>query len=107
MFNPNTGKYGPEITPYLDTFHTVNLRIQSEYRKIRTRNNSVFGHFSRSDSFFHRTILTMQNHMRGIEDIQKNYFIPAINVESSISQHLLPIRFGGMTVATPHLSTET
>ena len=26
----------------------VNLRIQSEYRKIRTRNNPVFGHFSRS-----------------------------------------------------------
>ena len=25
------------------------LRIQSEYRKIRTRNNSVFGHFSRSE----------------------------------------------------------
>ena len=20
---PNTGKYGPEITPYLDTFHAV------------------------------------------------------------------------------------
>ena len=29
---------------------TVNLRIQSEYRKIRTRNNSVFGHFSRCES---------------------------------------------------------
>ena len=27
----------------------VNLRIQFEYRKIRTRNNSVFGHFSRSE----------------------------------------------------------
>ena len=26
--------------------YSVNLRIQSEYRKIRTRNNSVFGHFS-------------------------------------------------------------
>ena len=26
----------------------INLRIQSEYRKIRTRNNSVFGHFSSS-----------------------------------------------------------
>ena len=26
----------------------VNLRIQAEYRKIRTRKNSVFGHFSRS-----------------------------------------------------------
>ena len=27
----------------------VNLRIQSEYRKIQTRENSVFGHFSRSE----------------------------------------------------------
>ena len=23
--NPNTGKYGPEITPYLDTFHAVHI----------------------------------------------------------------------------------
>ena len=23
VFNPNTGKYGPELTTYLDTFHTV------------------------------------------------------------------------------------
>ena len=29
-----------------------NLRIQSKYRKIRTRNNSVLGHFSRSDPLF-------------------------------------------------------
>ena len=28
--------------------YEVNLHIQSEYRKIRTRNNSVFGRFSRS-----------------------------------------------------------
>ena len=28
----------------------VNLRIQSESRKIRTRKNSAFGHFSRSES---------------------------------------------------------
>ena len=27
----------------------VNLRIQSEYRKIQTRNNSVFDRISRSD----------------------------------------------------------
>ena len=25
VFSPNTGKYGPEITPDLDTFHVVNL----------------------------------------------------------------------------------
>ena len=23
VFSPNSGKYGPEKTPYLDTFHTV------------------------------------------------------------------------------------
>ena len=23
VFSPNTGKYEPEITPYLDTFHDV------------------------------------------------------------------------------------
>ena len=37
-FGLNTGIYG------------VNLRIQSECRKIQTRKNSVLGHFSRSDS---------------------------------------------------------
>ena len=25
VFNPNTGKYGPEKTPYLNTFHAVNM----------------------------------------------------------------------------------
>ena len=25
VFSPNTGKYGPEITRYLDTFHAVRL----------------------------------------------------------------------------------
>ena len=39
---PNTGKHGPEVT--------VNLCIQSEYRKMRTRNNSIFGDFLRSGS---------------------------------------------------------
>ena len=47
-------KYGVFSGPYLPVFalnteiYRVNLRIQSEYKKIRTRNNSVFGHFSRS-----------------------------------------------------------
>ena len=35
----------PEVSPY-----SVNLRIQSECRRIGTRNNSVFEHFSRSVS---------------------------------------------------------
>ena len=47
-------KYGVISGPYFPVFglnteiYFVNLRIQSEYRKIRTRNNSVFEHFSRS-----------------------------------------------------------
>ena len=39
---PNTELFLVRIFLYLD------CRIQSEYRKIRTINNSVFGHFSRS-----------------------------------------------------------
>ena len=39
LFGLNTDIYG------------VNLRIKSKYRKIRTKNNYVFGHFSRSGDF--------------------------------------------------------
>ena len=47
-------KYGVVSGPYFRVFvlnteiYEANLRIQPEYRKIRTKNNSVFGHFSRS-----------------------------------------------------------
>ena len=46
--------YGVFSGPYFPVFglnteiYGVNLCIQSEYRKTRTRKNSVFGHFSRS-----------------------------------------------------------
>ena len=35
------------------TEYSVYLRIQSEYKKIRTRNNSVSGNFSRSDIYMY------------------------------------------------------
>ena len=47
-------KYGVISGPYFSVFglnteiYEVNLRIQCKYRKMRTRNNSVFGHFSHS-----------------------------------------------------------
>ena len=47
-------KYGVIPGPYFPVFgvntgiYSVNLRIQSEYKKMRTRNNSVFELFSRS-----------------------------------------------------------
>ena len=43
----------------------VNLRIQSEYRKIRARKYSVFGHFSRSDCF----------HFKGVRKRLKKKFL--------------------------------
>ena len=48
-------KCGVISGPYFSVFglntktYGVNLRIQSKFKKIRTRNNSLFGHFSRSD----------------------------------------------------------
>ena len=38
----------PNTELFLVLIFLYSVRIQSEYRKIRTRNNSVFGHFSRS-----------------------------------------------------------
>ena len=49
-------KYGVLSGPYFPVFglnteiYGVNLRIHSEHREIRTRKNSIFDHFSRSDS---------------------------------------------------------
>ena len=52
-------KYGVISGPYFPAFglntegYFVSLHIQSKCGKIRTRNNSVFGHFSRSESDLH------------------------------------------------------
>ena len=32
VFSPNTGKYGPEITPYLNTFHAVHVKMVENNR---------------------------------------------------------------------------
>ena len=53
-------KYGIFSGPYFPAFglnterYSVSLRIQSEYGKIRTRKNSVFGHFPHSACFGHK-----------------------------------------------------
>ena len=39
-FSPNTGKYGPEITPYLDTFHVVRVIF-----------NDIFSHEKTEECF--------------------------------------------------------
>ena len=48
IYKAFSGPYFPALR--LNTERNfVTLRIQSKYGKIRTRKNSVFGHFSRSD----------------------------------------------------------
>ena len=50
-------KYGVFSRPYFPVFamnteiYSVNLRIQSEYGKIRAKKNSVFGHFSLNKNY--------------------------------------------------------
>ena len=63
-------KYGAISGPYfagleLNTeIYGINLCIQSEYLKMRTRNNSVFGHFScrecdKSDKTIQKLLISM------------------------------------------------
>ena len=58
-------KYRVFSDPYFPAFglnterYFVSLHIQSECGKIRTRKNSVFGHFSRSEENAFRAALTM------------------------------------------------
>ena len=46
----NKRNHGVKSVQILSYFWSVFSSIQSKYKKIRTRNNSVFGHFSRSES---------------------------------------------------------
>ena len=61
-------QYGVFSGPYFPAFglnterYRVSLRIQFEWGKIRTRNNSVFGHFSRSAEYTSDHITCIQVH---------------------------------------------
>ena len=56
---PNVELFLVRIFLYSDWIRRllVNLHIQSKYRKIRTKNNSVFGHFSRSFNGLRRPLV--------------------------------------------------
>ena len=40
VFSPNTGKYGPEITPHVDIFHAVLSLDESSWKQ----NKQYLGH---------------------------------------------------------------
>ena len=41
VFSPNTGKYRPEKTPYLDTFHAVSGRLSPETDMTDSKNKDA------------------------------------------------------------------
>ena len=41
-YSPNTGKHGPEITPYLDNFHAVTV-VKKYHTKKNIKQNKVVG----------------------------------------------------------------
>ena len=54
LFSPNTGKYGAEITPYLDNFHSVlvislnrwNYTVATKLLKYFQKDISIFSFFT-------------------------------------------------------------
>ena len=52
--------------------YSVNVRIQSEYRKIRTRNNSILGHFSCSVYVYYLQLFGMDNISNWLEILSKS-----------------------------------
>ena len=77
-------KYEVFSGPYFPAFgliterYEVSLRIQSECRKIQTRKNSVFGHFSRSGFLTKIRVKAPMKQNRyiviGIDISDKNFF---------------------------------
>ena len=112
-------KYRVISGPYFRVFglnteiYEVNLRIQSKYRKTRTRNNSVFVHFSRS----HRVIAVIKNessHLRckllknclnvheRVEVVERNKDGPSLPL---LSQDLLKINIYCVEIFHVDIST--
>ena len=73
-------KYGVFSSPCFPVFglntelYSVNLRIPSEYRKIRTRKISVLGHFFRSDTVLNRKVVFEKQHTHRVFFKRKFWF---------------------------------
>ena len=85
-------KYGLFSGPYFLVFGLnteifgVSLRIQSEYRKMRTRNNFVLGHFPRSD-WITKNIYNLEKFIQEY-DLIINNMIKNLNIFFSNRQSL-------------------
>ena len=67
VFSPNTGKYGPEITPYLDTFDATycywrNILLLEEKIKLTSRITGRITHRKNGDLIRTPVIITQKPH---------------------------------------------
>ena len=79
-------------------FWSVFSCIRSEYRKIRTRKNSVFGHFSCSEGYLKQS-LGLKNYLKIIETFRKrllcNFNCPAtLGLKFWLNKFHLKIEWG-------------
>ena len=79
------GQHFPSFGLNTDIY-SVNIRIQSKYRKIRTRKNSVFARFSRSDS--KRESLEIHTH-NATNETNENKIIRILQTRFHILQFLM------------------
>ena len=92
VFGMNTEIYG------------VNLRIQSEYSKIQTRKNSVFGYFSRSHNNKQILILKPREHLATIEIM---WYIPRNLMLLFFGRYQLFMLFIGLSNRYSHMDFVT
>ena len=67
--------------------YSVNLRFQSKYRKIRTRNNSIFRHFSRNEMF-----LFTPQHFIIVAQIRMIFMVMSETFHGNICFHCIFLR---------------
>ena len=83
IFSPNAGKYGPEITPYLDTFHAVGAlaRHGLDTKFFTTNFLQTFGKAKKSNRYFRERIILILlfnflNFFRELKIFFMNILIP-------------------------------
>ena len=103
-------KYGVFSGPYFPSFgldteiYGVNLRIQSKYKKIRTRKNSVLGHFSRRDGRAKAKYQNPKAHSdRVISVVTSAKRTCTLNEKNCFERITIIIRHSGMQYKTTNL----
>ena len=90
----NAGKYGPEKTPYLDTFYTVVIQLWKDQVAYSAY---MFG-FKNKFTFLLRAVPGIANYLLPIEETLRSCFVPAITGDKKCSEEegallVLPVKF--------------